>query len=276
MIKKIDHLNIKEVADSGQCFRWKEISENEFFVTAYGKCLHIKQLADDSLFEIDCDEEEWDSIFSHYLDLETDYNHIEELIINSGDEHLKEAFALGKGIRILNQDLWEMIVSYLISQNNNISRIKRSIQLICEKAGKKIILKTGSGVYENYIFPGPFDVEKGFFDDKLLGLGYRVEYLEEIYEFARNNPSWVESLKGLSYEDARNELLKRKGVGPKVADCISLFGLHHIEAFPIDTHVKQLLNTYYKEGFPYEYFNGVAGIIQQYLFYYELQKNRKK
>lgn len=270
MIKRIDHLNLKETAYSGQCFRWKELPSGGFSIVSQGKYLEIRNIGDkDDEFELSCTEEEWDSIWSGYFDLDTDYGRIERLINESDDEHLKEAFLLGKGIRILRQDLWEMIISYLISQNNNITRIKRTIDMFCERCG---YWAEGSDISNpSFRFPTPEDkLPDGIFDDSSLGLGYRNIYLKEMYEFAHSNPKWVDSLREMNYGSAREALLRRKGIGPKVADCISLFGLHHIEAFPIDTHVKQLLAKYYSDGFPFDYFDGVAGIIQQYLFYYEL------
>ncbi len=251
------------ICDSGQCFRWRKFDDNRVRVVAFGRVLDI--LKTEIGYEVDCEESEWNDIWAPYFDMDTDYAHVESLIRNFKDNHLVEAFEKGFGIRILKQDLWEVIVSFLISQNNNISRIKNSIEALCKTAGKKI-----DGYDAEYAFPGPCDISKDFFCENNLGLGYRVPYLEEMFEYARNNPEWLSYLENLSYEQARAELLKRKGIGPKVADCICLFGLHHIEAFPIDTHVKQLLLKYYPDGFDHEYFKGVAGIVQQYLFYYEI------
>lgn len=108
------------------------------------------------------------------------------------------------------------------------------------------------------------------FDDRSMGFGYRAPYLKEIYEYGANNPDWLDNLRKMSYDEAMESLLTRKGIGKKVANCICLFGLHHVDAFPIDTHVKQLLDKYYSDGFDFERYKGVAGIIQQYLFYFEL------
>lgn len=293
----IDHLNLQETAYSGQCFRWKELSDGAFLIPHRDNYIVIKPVTEGveqsgamenantlgkggnetdrgQLFEVSCSEEDWNNVWADYFDLGTDYNHIEKLIMESYDEHLKEAYKLGKGIRILKQDTWEMIVSYLISQNNNITRIKKTIDMFCSRCGYEIDNAENGVVYADTVYriPGPCDMlPEGIFDDATLGFGYRNIYLKEIYEFVKQKPDFVDKLQTLDYDNAREELLKRKGIGPKVADCISLFGLHHVEAFPIDTHVKQLLNKYYQNGFPFDYFNGVAGIIQQYLFYYELK-----
>ena len=264
---KTDHFDIKQIMNSGQCFRIKELSENTFSVVYKDNLLLIKKEEDS--YDFLCSEGEFNAIWKDYFDFNTDYNEIEKLIVKSNDAHLLEAFKLGEGIRILKQDLFETIVSFLISQNNNISRIKKSIALISKRAGKKVLSSDKSAF--DYAFPGPNDLDSSIFINENFGLGYRNEYLKEIYDYVKENPEWLDALKTLGYEDARKELLKRKGIGPKVADCICLFSLHHVDAFPIDTHVKDLLNKYYGGKFDTKAFEGYAGIIQQYLFYYEIK-----
>lgn len=262
MLKELDHFEIADIAKSGQCFRWKLVSDTEANIVAFSRVLNIKK--HDNIFELSCTEPEWETIWAPYFDMGTDYAYVEGRIYESKDAHLAECFEKGRGIRILRQDLWEMIISFLISQNNNIPRIKKSIEAICKTAGKRI-----EGTTE-YAFPGPFDVPNDFFESNEVGLGYRVPYLSQMYAFARQNPEWLSFLTTLDYKGAREELLKRLGIGPKVSDCICLFGLHHIDAFPIDTHVKALLKKYYEKGFDYAFFEGICGIIQQYLFYFEI------
>lgn len=264
---KIDYLDLEQIANSGQCFRWKKIGDNTYNVITNGESVNITQNGNE--FEFSCDEEKWNTVWKNYLDIDTDYGAIAKLIEESGDEHLKEAFALGSGIRILKQDLWEMIVTFMISQNNNIKRITGSVDMLCSRCGGLISQEEAL-----YAFPLPNQVSKEIFEDKTMGFGYRANYLLEMYEFAAKNPDWVDKLREMSYDEAMNELLLRKGIGKKVANCICLFGLHHVDAFPIDTHVKQLLEKYYKDGFDFERYAGVAGIIQQYLFYYELKKGK--
>ena len=133
---KIDNLDLKQIADSGQCFRWKNTGENEYTVVAFDRALRIKQ--DGNEFELDCDEADWNNIWKSYLDMDTDYAGIAKLIADGDDEHLKEAYAYGSGVRILRQDLWEMIVTFMISQNNNIKRITNSVDLLCRRCGHKI------------------------------------------------------------------------------------------------------------------------------------------
>lgn len=259
----IDHLSLPKTAQSGQCFRFNQISENCFETVCRDHYVKITSAPEG--FDFDCDEETFNSVWRSYFDLDTDYNYIEKLIMDFNDEHLCDCYRLGEGIRILRQDLWEIIVSFLISQNNNIKRIKNSIELICKKAAVPTIENPNV-----FLFPRPEDIDEEFFNDNSLGLGYRVSYLREIYRFARCNPEEIEKLKSLDYNDAYNSLLTHLGIGPKVANCICLFGLHHTQAFPIDTHVKQLLNKYYDGSFDTAFFENHAGTVQQFLFYYEL------
>lgn len=264
MILCIDHLNLNQIAGSGQCFRWKETKDNSYLIppvrinNCLSEPLKITSLGE-SRFDLSCSEAEWQNIWSVYFDISSDYGHIEKLILSSKDSHCIDAFRQGYGIRILRQDLWEVIISFLISQNNNISRITRSIEAICQKAS-----------LPNNAFPYPGEIDTCIFDDTSLGLGYRNIYLKKIYDFAAQNPEFTDELKSMTYEKAYTTLLSFTGIGPKVANCICLFGLHHVDAFPIDTHVKQLLTKYYPKGFPFDYYEGIAGIVQQYLFYYEL------
>lgn len=265
IVKTIDNLDLDQVAESGQCFRWKKIDENTYNIPAFGKILTISRHEKaEHDFILDCKEEEWKAVWRAYFDLDTDYEAIAKLISESDDEYLKEAYEAGSGIRILKQDLWEVIVSFLISQNNNIKRIKASIDALCKRAG-----------LEMSAFPGPEDIGPDF-DFSGLGLGYRDVYLKDVYSFARSNPNWPECLKGASYEEAAKDLKSHPGIGPKVADCVCLFGLHHVEAFPIDTHVKSILKEHYPGGFDFNKYKGVAGILQQYMFNYELQSKTKK
>lgn len=282
MIISLDHFDLELIANSGQCFRWKKVCEEPitYEIVHKGHYLKIAALSIESKekfseasasslgtkeFELSCDPYTYESIWKDYFDTATDYNAIEKSIYDFNDKHLIECFERGSGIRILRQDLWEMIVSFMISQNNNIKRISNSIEAICLKAGLPSLENP-----EAFRFPGPNDIDPKLFDDPSLGLGYRVPYLMEIYKFAKENPNWLNELKEMSFDRAYKDLLSHFGIGPKVSNCICLFGLHHTEAFPIDTHIKQLLDKYYNGHFDTDRFPNSAGIIQQYLFYYEI------
>ena len=132
---RIDHMDLNQIANSGQCFRWQQIDDNTYKIPAFGRELAISQ--DGNIFILSCDENEWNSLWRNYFDLDTNYNEVENIIVNTNDDFLKAAYEFGSGIRILRQDLWEVIVSFIISQNNNIPRIKKSIKKLCaENNGK--------------------------------------------------------------------------------------------------------------------------------------------
>lgn len=179
---------------------------------------------------------------------------------------------MAEGVRILKQDLWEMIVTFLISQQNNIKRIHRCIDMICETYGKKCIADDGT-VY--YAFPEP-RVLASLADDALMAcnLGYRSKYVVRTARAVQIGEIDLEKIKTMAYPKAKEELLKCYGVGEKVADCICLFSLHHLDAFPVDTHIRQAMETHYRRGFPNRRYKGFRGVIQQYIFYYEIHKKQ--
>lgn len=263
----LDNFDLAQIDKSGQCFRWKELDSLDEQVTycipAFGKLLKIVQKGNE--FDFSCSKKEWDNIWKSYFDIDRDYSLIEKKIFKGKDEHLKNAFKYGSGIRILKQDTWEMIFSFMISQNNNIPRIRKSIEMISSRCGKKLD-------EDIYAFPEVYEIPLSIFDDTSLGLGYRAPYLRELCEFVLTHPDWISSLEKMGYDAAYASLIERKGIGCKVANCICLFGLGHVESFPIDTHVKKLLAKHYPDGIDLSSFEGEAGIIQQYLFYYDLNE----
>lgn len=260
--KRISHFSLDEILKSGQCFRMRELEKGIFEIINKDRCLLAKQEGDRVCFY--CEEEEFSSIWESYFDLDQDY----EVYIQKADDkdvYLQNAIHMASGVRILRQDLWEMIVSFLISQQNNIVRIRKCIQNLCKAYGEK------KGNY--YAFPTPqalADLEEDAL--KECNLGYRSKYVVRSAKMIKEGQVDLEKIKTLPYEEAKQELLKLFGVGVKVADCVCLFGLHHLEAFPIDTHIKQALDAHYKKGFPRKRYQGFEGVIQQYIFYYELHK----
>ena len=255
---QIDHMNLHQIANSGQCFRWQQINDNTYKIPAFGKELTISQ--DGNTFILSCDENEWNSLWKNYFDVDTDtdYNEVENIIMESNDDFLKNAYQFGSGIRILRQDLWEVIISFIISQNNNIPRIKKSIEKLCDEVGGR--------------FPTMDELYQIDLSNK--GLGYRDKYIEDALNW------WLWENKGveLRLRNATNPkkyLLEIYGVGNKVADCICLFGLHHLDAFPIDTHIKKILDREYNGEMPSWAESKYAGLFQQYIFYYSLNHKEK-
>lgn len=269
-----EYFNIGQIAASGQCFRMNASSGRDgsvFDIIAGGR--FVKVTAEESAVCFDCTEEEFSSFWKDYFDLGTDYGAFIKAV-DPRDEYLRSAAACGSGIRILKQDPWEMIISFLISQQNNITRIKRCIDNISRKYGKKTVHTDGT-VY--YSFPEPEPLA-ALPEDALMecNLGYRSKYVVRTARDVCEGRFVPEETVGLPYEEAREKLLKLYGVGAKVADCICLFGLHMLEAFPVDTHIKQVLEREYKAGFPFERYRGFEGVIQQYIFYYELMNGVRK
>lgn len=271
MTKEIPYFDIAQICDSGQCFRMEQIREHVYRIIAEDRYLEIRQQGKSCTFS--CSEEEFYGYWEDYFDLRTDYGaYIES--INPRDVYLTHAARLGSGIRILKQDLWEMIVSFLVSQQNNIVRIRRCIKNICEKYGEEKQTPDGD-VY--YAFPRP-EVLAGLDEDalKACNLGYRSKYVVRTARSVAAGEIDLEQIREMSYKKAKQELLKLYGVGEKVADCICLFALHKLEAFPVDTHIRQALDKHYRRGFPMRRYKGYQGVLQQYIFYYELKGDQEK
>ena len=270
--KTIKHFSIKQICDSGQCFRMTELEDGSVEVIASGRYLVVKQHGDTVTFS--CDENEYQEFYKNYFDIEskTDYDKIIKSI-DKKDLYLNNAAKYGDGIRILNQDLWEMIISFIISQRNNIKRIRVCIKKLCEKYGEKhtFVNSNGSKV-EYYDFPTAEALANASVEDiKALGVGYRDVYIKRTAESVLRGDIDLDALKNMSYTEAKEEILKLYGVGNKVADCICLFALHLVDAFPMDTHIISIVDREYNGNFPFDRYRGYAGVLQQYMFYYDLK-----
>lgn len=261
----IENFNAKQICESGQCFRMRREEEGRYSVIVGNRYLEFKQQGQECIFY--CGDAEFHTFWKEYFDLEEDYAACIARI-SPEDIYLRNAAEFGCGIRILRQDLWEMIVSFLISQQNNIARIRRCIENICEAYGERLTNDRGQ-VY--YGFPAP-EALADLAEDALkeCNLGYRSKYVVRAAKSVVSGECDLEAIRQLPYKKAREELLKLYGVGEKVADCICLFALHHLEAFPVDTHINQALQKHYRRGFPKRRYKGCQGVLQQYIFYYEL------
>ncbi len=248
---QIDHMHLNQIANSGQCFRWQQINDNTYNIPAFGKELTISQ--DGNTFILSCEEDEWNSLWRNYFDLETNYDEVENIIMESNDDFLKTAYRFGNGIRILRQDLWEVVISFIISQNNNIPRIKKSIEKLCDEVGGR--------------FPDCWEISDMDLSDK--GLGYRDKYLQDAVSWWMWEGEHVEA-RLRNVKKPKEHLLEINGIGEKVGNCILLFGLHCLDAFPVDIHIKKIIDREYNGKMP-EWANcKYAGLFQQYIFYYEL------
>lgn len=263
--KAVQNFSLSQICRSGQCFRMEEKEEGRYVLIAGDRYLEMEQEGDVCRFF--CTPEEFETDWKSYFDLERDYQECIDRI-DKKDLYLTRAAYLGGGIRILKQDLWEMIVSFLISQQNNIKRIRKCIETLCTSYGEP---KEGSKGETYYAFPTPETLAKLDIEElKSCGLGYRSKYICQTAKTIHSGEADLAAISQLPYKEAKKELVKLYGVGDKVADCICLFALHHLEAFPKDTHILQALKRQYKRGFPKRKYKGIEGILQQYIFYYEL------
>lgn len=245
--------DLDETLDCGQAFRWKRI-ESEYDVTYIGTFLNtnlkISKSGDKFIFH-NTTENDFLNIWVDYFDLNTDYSKLKDTF--SADETLKKACEFAGGIRLLKQDSWESLCSFIISQNNNIPRIKGIIERLCEH-------------YE--AFPTPQQLAAETVESlEYLRSGFRAKYLIDAAEKVSSGLVNLEDVKKMDIQQARNALMTIKGVGPKVAECVLLFGMYRTEAFPIDVWIKRVMSKFYPEGLP-EFAVSKGGIAQQYLFHY--------
>jgi N-glycosylase/DNA lyase len=284
---QINDMDLEQIAQSGQCFRIGKRQEHRDIFTIAADENYVEAVREDDSFLFSCSETDFHRIWAGYFDLQTDYGGFKNHVA-SDDTYLREAMKWGWGVRILKQDLWEMIVTFLISQNNNITRIRGSVEKLCSLLGEKrsgvgfAFLPDGSLIETEQLyetFPRPEAIkDAGLLGLSSLGLGYRDKYILSMGEFCsgQEGKAWLQKLKEVEYKAAHEMLINQYGIGKKVADCICLFGLHHVGAFPVDTHVKQILECHYPQGFPLERYQGYAGILQQYMFYYKVNYVKSK
>lgn len=279
---QIEDMDIEQIARSGQCFRMGKQAEEAGVWTVAAAGEYVETVKDGDYFLFSCEKKEFEEKWAGYFDLQTDYGGYKKNVA-SDDAYLKAAMKCGWGVRILNQDLWEMIVTFLISQNNNIARIKGSVDGLCRRLGREkkgTGLRLSPGGWEEreriyYTFPEPEAIVRAGMEGLSgLGLGYRDKYILKAAERCSGpeGAAWLKTIREADYEMAHGLLMEQYGIGRKVADCVCLFGLHHIGAFPVDTHVKQILENHYPHGFPMKRYQGYAGILQQYMFYYKVNK----
>lgn len=252
-----DKFDLPHTLDCGQAFRWEE-NDGVWHGVAYNKYLELKKCDDGTVIFYNTTEADFRNIWQHYFDLDRNYNEIIDII--SENETLRDATRYAEGIRILNQEPWETLCSFIISQNNNIKRIKGIINRLCENFGEDM------GGW--YTFPSPEKIASLTLEDlAVLRSGFRAKYILDAAQKVRSNTVVLEELKKMPTDDARLELMKITGVGPKVADCTLLFSLEHTEAFPKDVWIKRAMQTLFGGELP-ECALPYAGIAQQYIFFY--------
>lgn len=266
LIKDCFWFDIEKTFDCGQCFRWDKDEEGNFIGVVRNKV--IKAVQNQNVIEFfGINENDYNEFFCHYIDMDRDYEEINKGFMN--DKILPKAMKYSDGIRLLNQDVFETVISFIISQNNNIPRIKKIINSFCMNFGKKIVFENK----EYYLFPSIEDVKDITLDDlAVIKSGFRAKYILDAVNKINSGEVDINNLKNLDYEEAKQELMKIKGVGDKVSDCVLLFSCGFVDAFPKDVWIKRILKEFYNdESIDKDYFHGYGGIAQQYLFHFARQ-----
>jgi len=247
--------NLDQTLDCGQAFRWKKVQSD--YISSYegyflNDFLKISQVTSDEFILHSTSEKDFLKKWTQYFDLYTDYSELKKMF--SQDKTIADACKFAGGIRLLRQNDWECLISFIISQNNNIPRIKGIIERLC--------------THYSGTFPDPsLLAEETPQSLEYLRSGFRSKYIADASEKVNSGEVDLKSISNLPIESARTELCKIKGVGAKVSECVLLYGMHRTDAFPVDVWIKRVLDTYYPDGFP-QYLKQYQGIAQLYLFHY--------
>ena len=277
ILTDVKDFSISQILECGQCFHFESLSPDEYDIMACGRALHIKQEGTDVTF-FDTDTDTYENVWKHYFDMDNDYSAIKEYVVNV-DNRLSSAVNSRAGMRLLNQDFFETLISFIISQNKQIPQIKQIVKNISHNFGESVIGYNG-GTF--YLFPTPEVLNKVSEEElRSCKMGFRAPYIKDACKKVCSGLVTKERLDELSFSDARELLMTIKGVGEKVANCVLLFGLGRREAFPDDVWIKRIMEQMYFEGndtkkdvieaFAVEKFGEYGGYAQQYLF--ELARN---
>ena len=274
ILENVQSFEPVHIFECGQCFRWNKQENNSYTGIVKNNVINVKKENERVIFTGNCNED-IKTICIDYFDLNKNYENI-KTELSKIDNYLANSIKYGNGIRILHQDLWETLISFIISANNNIPRIKTIIERISKTYGNKLIFQDK----EYYTFPTPEELANVTVQDfRNLGLGFRdVRVYETVQKTLRKEIDLEQLEKEKDAETLRNKLLEIPGVGLKVADCIMLFSLKKYEVFPVDVWVRRVISELYFENveqkpqtiqkFAKEQYGNLAGLAQQYLFYW--------
>ncbi len=256
-IKNVQNFDIQQTLDCGQAFRWNVNEDGIWSGIAFGKYIELSAENDDIVIS-NSSEDDFKNIWHHYFDLDCDYSKIIKEV--GKDKTVAKAAKYSGGIRLLNQEPWEALISFIISQNNNIPRIKGIIERLCENFGTKTTF--------GYTFPTVEVISKLTVEDlAVIRSGFRAKYIIDAAQKVQSGEIDLETLKHIDYNTARKILMTIKGVGPKVADCVLLYGLEHKNAFPRDVWINRALEQLFDGNIP-DCAKKYGGIVQQYIFHY--------
>ena len=278
IIKGVKNFELDHIFECGQCFRWNKEANGNYIGIAYGKVIEIEKKNDEvTIYNIN--EEEFNILWCDYFDLKRDYTVIKKKF--QKDPLLKKSVDFGHGIRLLQQEPFELTISFIISSNNRIPMIKRAINNLSEKWGKTIEYKGKT----YYAFPTIEDLEGATIEEiATCGLGFRSKYVRDTVHRIYTGEVSLETIKAEKDDTCHEELQKLNGIGPKVSDCIMLFSMQKYSAFPVDVWVKRAMQFFYLapdvslpriREFARDKFKNLAGFAQQYLFYYARENNIK-
>ena len=292
ILENVKDFNIKQILECGQCFRWERIADTDYIIVAYRRVIEVIQKGS-TVTILNTNMKDFNEIWKQYFDLEVNYGEIKEEL--SKDELLRKSVEFGYGIRILNQDPFEMLISFIISARNSIPSIMKTIKKISERWGDKIEYK--GNIY--YAFPTPEQLKEAILEEiKETGASFRSKYIVDTIGKvnaaieAKNNGTLNEELqqfdleyiKSLPTDECHKALQNFMGVGAKVADCIMLFSMAKKSAFPVDVWIKRAMIHFYLAPdvslnkirvFGRDKFGELSGMAQQYLFYYARENNIK-
>lgn len=281
ILENCNAFDMKHIFECGQCFRWNKQEDGSYIGVIKDRVIQVKKEKDKFIF-CSNNSKNLEQVIKKYFDLDRDYEKIKYTLSNI-DDNLKKSVEYGSGIRILNQDIWECIISFIISANNNIPRIKKIIENISKEYGKKIKFENN----EYYLFPSPKELSKATIDDlRKLGLGFRDKRVYNTTKMILEKKFDIELMKKENNtEIIREALLNLDGVGEKVADCILLFSFNKFDVFPVDVWVRRVMNELYihiddenkvnkteLRKMAKEKFAGIEGLAQQYLFYWKREQ----
>ena len=278
VVRTLKNFNIKQIVECGQCFRWEKKGENNYIGVANNKVIEVIQNKEEVKF-LNVEEEEFNDIWEDYFDLNRDYTAIKKEL--KKDEILKKSINFGYGIRILNQEPFEMLISFIISARNSIPSIKKTIKKMCENWGVAINYKGDT----YYTFP-TVEALKNITEEEIksTGASFRSKYIVDTIKKLNSNELNLEQIRKLEARDCHKALQEFKGVGAKVADCVMLFSMGKESAFPVDVWVKRAMMFFYEAEesslnkiriFGQNKFKENAGVAQQYLFYYARENKIK-
>lgn len=278
IIRGVKNFELSHIFDCGQCFRWNRQENGNYIGVAFGKVIEVEK-KDKDVVIYNATEEDFENIWRDYFDLDRDYGLLKESL--SKDPLLKKAVEFGSGIRILKQDPFEMVISFIISANNRIPMIKKAINTISQKWGTPIEYKGNT----YYSFPNINDLKDCTIEEiQACGVGFRGKYIKNTIDGIINKEINLEFIKAQDDDNCHIQLQKLSGVGPKVADCIMLFSMDKYSAFPVDVWVKRAMQHFYLapdislkkiREFGRDTFGELSGFAQQYFFYYARENNIK-